>query len=439
MEGLTINASMGTSTLVVVLITFDRFISVCQPYRYKAVHTKKYCYSGIIFSMIISICVWIPNCFLKVPAKDTECETFYYKRTQDLNTTYWVSCQVIDPKKHEWYIVYAWVREVIILFIPLLIIIVLNILILNKFVGRRKAYKLSVKAMEMQSSMSEVQSNAKKSNLEVTSNKKSNGSKNKEESKIKEIVNHQHALRAEKPKEDVEAGSKNKTKRKGKSKNYANGKNKVSDATEVKEENGLKNKKRKNIENKTKIKPLAELARSPTIRSQNSTEDQILINLLKAIIFSFIVTLLPAGIFNAAYTYKLSIGIQYEIFRAIANDLQLVNHASNFYLYILLSKSIRETIPAFMHNCLANLNIESCWDMSKYPNPKHDRNKKHNHRSQLQRTNLDFATSSKAYREGRRRSSDVSVMNLPFKNRQTRASTKSCPVFLERNRQENYV
>ncbi|RXG55620.1 putative G-protein coupled receptor [Armadillidium vulgare] len=85
-----------------------------------------------------------------------------------------------------------------------------------------------------------------------------------------------------------------------------------------------------------------------TPKSVRETADKNLKSLLRAIIIAFLITILPAGVFNAAFSEKVTTNLKYEIFRATANNLELLNHALNFYLYILLSKPIRAALPSFI-------------------------------------------------------------------------------------------
>lgn len=85
-------------------------------------------------------------------------------------------------------------------------------------------------------------------------------------------------------------------------------------------------------------------SRDPAAAEARRKEDRNLINLLRAVIVSFFITLVPSGVFNSMYSEALSSELEYEIFRAIANDLELVNHALNFYLYVVCSKPIRAAI-----------------------------------------------------------------------------------------------
>ena len=76
-------------------------------------------------------------------------------------------------------------------------------------------------------------------------------------------------------------------------------------------------------------------------------QDHNLIRMLYAVMISFFITMLPPGVANAVYTEFLTTNLEYEIFRAVANCLEILNHALNFYLYILLSKPLRGAVGEY--------------------------------------------------------------------------------------------
>lgn len=90
--------------------------------------------------------------------------------------------------------------------------------------------------------------------------------------------------------------------------------------------------------------------------SQQEKEDKNLIRMLYAIMITFFITMFPPGIANAIYTEFLSTNLQYEIFRAVANDLEILNHAMNFYLYMILSKPLRAAIKEYLLKTKQHLN-----------------------------------------------------------------------------------
>ncbi|XP_064100942.1 probable G-protein coupled receptor B0563.6 [Macrobrachium nipponense] len=70
-------------------------------------------------------------------------------------------------------------------------------------------------------------------------------------------------------------------------------------------------------------------------------KDHNIIHLLTGVVVSFSLTMIPVGVCNAFYTGSRSNDYDYQLFRAISNDLEMLHHALNFYMYILYSKPVR--------------------------------------------------------------------------------------------------
>lgn len=235
-EQLVVNIPMSTSVLVVMCVTVDRFFSVCRPTDFKRIHTSSYARAGILSSMVIAAAVWLPTSALMKPKLSSQCETSSFVPPD--NRTWWVACMVKDIGHNPYYIAYAWIRQTIISFIPIVVLILLNGLIVREFLRLRKKKDQMVGAGQLHGT-------------------------------------------------------------------------------------------------------------SPT--DGRRRDDQHLITMLTAVMISFLITMVPAGIMNALYTKALATELDFEVFRAVANNLEMVNHALNFYLYILCSKPIREAIKTFFH------------------------------------------------------------------------------------------
>ncbi|XP_045585259.2 probable G-protein coupled receptor B0563.6 [Procambarus clarkii] len=229
------NIPMSTSVLIVVCVTVDRFFSVCRPTDFKRIHTSRNARAGILISVLTSVVVWLPTCLLMDPKLYDKCETFFFEPPD--NRTWWVACISSQTLNSPYYIAYRWLRQIIVTFIPIIILLVLNTLILKEFTRLRKT------------------------------------------------------------KHEMSRGQ-----------------------------------------------PFAQDGCVPESRSR---DDQHLISLLKAVMISFFVTLVPSGICNAIYTEVLATRMTFEVFRAVSNDLEILNHALNFYMYILCSKPIRAAIRTF--------------------------------------------------------------------------------------------
>ncbi|XP_068218979.1 probable G-protein coupled receptor AH9.1 [Palaemon carinicauda] len=235
-EGIFTNGPMSTSTFIIILITVDRYFSVCRPAQFKTVHTNRNARIGIVLSLAIALIAWGPSAALKEPKLCEECTTTSFEPPD--HDKWWVSCMKSDVRESPWYIGYSWARQAITIFLPAIILVVLNSLIVKEFVKLRR-------------------------------------------------------------------------------------------------------KKRRMMGEKPKDSPVA---------VQRRKDNQHLIHLLAAVTICFFVTTVPSGIFGALYDENLSTKFRFELFRALANDLEILNHAINFYLYILYSKQIRDAIVTTIRN-----------------------------------------------------------------------------------------
>ena len=234
------NVPMSISVLTVVCITIDRFFSVCRPIQFKKIHTKKYARIGIGISVLIASVIWFPTCFIKRVKETTDCESFNSDRLPDGNQTYYVACMTKNILGSPGYLAYSWIRQTVVSFIPILILLILNYTIIRNYMG---------------------------------------------------VVKRREQMRGQGPNTNISS-----------------------------------------------LRP-NEL--------QQAKEDQNLIRMLYAIMITFFITMLPPGIANAMYTKFLSTELQYEIFRAVANDLEILNHAMNFYIYMIFSKPLRNAIKDY--------------------------------------------------------------------------------------------
>ncbi|EEC02532.1 probable G-protein coupled receptor AH9.1 [Ixodes scapularis] len=72
-------------------------------------------------------------------------------------------------------------------------------------------------------------------------------------------------------------------------------------------------------------------------------EDQRLVILLAAIVIMFCVCMTPAAVLTVLISDDKELNYGFQLFRAIANDMEMANFAMNFYVYCLCSSEIRDT------------------------------------------------------------------------------------------------
>lgn len=104
------------------------------------------------------------------------------------------------------------------------------------------------------------------------------------------------------------------------------------------------------------------LLRGERISKRIYKEEKRLVVLLTAIVVLFFITTTPVAFLAIFYSESMKKNFAFEIFRAMANDLELCNFALNFYIYFLCSKEFRKKFLSFFTILLprkAKANIQS--------------------------------------------------------------------------------
>jgi hypothetical protein len=89
------------------------------------------------------------------------------------------------------------------------------------------------------------------------------------------------------------------------------------------------------------------LLRGERISKKIYKEEKRLVTLLSAIVLLFFATTTPVAFLGIFYSQTLDKNLYFQIFRAVANDLELCNFALNFYIYFLCSKEFRKKFLSF--------------------------------------------------------------------------------------------
>ena len=84
-----------------------------------------------------------------------------------------------------------------------------------------------------------------------------------------------------------------------------------------------------------------QISRTSRRRSLQSPEERMLVLVLISIVILFVCCTTPAAILSIIFSDSLNKHLGFQIFRAIANNLELLNFALNFYIYCLCSAEIR--------------------------------------------------------------------------------------------------
>lgn len=80
-----------------------------------------------------------------------------------------------------------------------------------------------------------------------------------------------------------------------------------------------------------------------------------LVLLLVSIIVAFFITNIPAAILSLTFSDDKRKDLNFQIFRAIANNLEFLNFGLNFILYFLFSKDIRNAFTALIRRTVERL------------------------------------------------------------------------------------
>lgn len=103
-----------------------------------------------------------------------------------------------------------------------------------------------------------------------------------------------------------------------------------------------------------KKKPVLErqISRTSRRKSLQSPEERMLVMVLISIVVLFVCCTTPAAVLSIMISPSLDLHLGFQTFRAIANNLELLNFALNFYIYCLCSAEIRRAFVAtFVSGC----------------------------------------------------------------------------------------
>ena len=84
-----------------------------------------------------------------------------------------------------------------------------------------------------------------------------------------------------------------------------------------------------------------QISRTSRRKSLQSPEERMLVMVLISIVILFVCCTTPAAILSILISPSLDKHLGFQTFRAIANNLELLNFALNFYIYCLCSAEIR--------------------------------------------------------------------------------------------------
>ncbi|CAN7993922.1 unnamed protein product [Ixodes hexagonus] len=87
-----------------------------------------------------------------------------------------------------------------------------------------------------------------------------------------------------------------------------------------------------------------QLRNGTVYHSKRLARERRLVVLLGAIVVLFCVCMTPAAVLTVLNSDDLELNYGFQVFRAVANDMEMANFAANFYVYCLFSSDIRSTL-----------------------------------------------------------------------------------------------
>ena len=76
----------------------------------------------------------------------------------------------------------------------------------------------------------------------------------------------------------------------------------------------------------------------------------MLVVVLISIVVLFVCCTTPAAVLSILYSVKFDQHLGFQVFRAVANNLELLNFALNFYIYCLCSAEIRRAFVSVFND-----------------------------------------------------------------------------------------
>ncbi|EFX89018.1 hypothetical protein DAPPUDRAFT_95505 [Daphnia pulex] len=234
-----LNTFMAASIFNVVALTVERYTSVCLAGQFPKIHTPLRAKMAVATSFLLGLIVSFPLCILKYVVNSEE--EMMARNSSECRFQYLENRNVTA---HPLWTAYVWMGESLVRFLPGLILVILNMLILIKYHGVVKTRR----------QMQRGQPNAN-----------------------------------------------------------ANGNNGRSD--------------------------------------RNLEQERKLLTLLLSIIVLFFITNIPSAVLSIIYDQELEDSHSFQVFRAVANLLEMSNFALNFCMYFLCSKEFRKMLYKAMPQC----------------------------------------------------------------------------------------
>ncbi|XP_071515492.1 uncharacterized protein [Panulirus ornatus] len=385
------NALIASSVYIVVGLSIDRFVAVCYPRKYRNLHSHYVASVRIALSFVIAFIIYIPMAFYKVvvPA-GTSSDRFLIEENPQMVST-------------KWFMVYEYLLEICVRFAPAILLALLNTWIIIEFkrISRRRlllsqGISCDVSAIPSQSYLegnaNTTMVNHSPSNGRVeceppatdataatttaTSPTTTTNSTNATDPttatsptnatgtvtyfcEMSPPVNHESTIISNN-------GHVNRTDYVAADHPQITGNGYKPEPTEgdisSTRNSSCKSTARSRGDKETiglsminVSAPAAPVSVPRGMSERRHDMERRLVLLLVSIIVAFFVTNIPAAILSLTFRDDKRNDLNFQIFRAIANNLEFLNFGLNFILYFLFSKDIRNAFMSLLRRTIDRL------------------------------------------------------------------------------------
>ena len=286
-----INSFMASSVYIIIFMTVNRYISIYKPTDFQRLHTLKNARLSISLSFLCGISFHVPLCFQNQVVR--HCEPAH---TTD--HCVWQADENFVVSENIFFKSYLVISEIFLRVGPIVILAILNILIIHKFLAiarRRQSLK-----------------NRNPGAAELTSASSSSPLPSRNTSSTTQTSSESSCAA-------VRAGNCLEVPGSGPGRPASPAPSALS----------------------TQHSPARRPSRPRKQRVLHNKEERMLVMVLISIILLFVCCTTPAAVLSILFSVKLDHHLGFQIFRAVANNLELLNFALNFYIYCLCSAEIR--------------------------------------------------------------------------------------------------
>jgi 7 transmembrane receptor (rhodopsin family) len=318
-----INAFMASSVYIIICMTVNRYISIYRPTHFQRIHTHKNAKLSIAASFLGGIVLHIPLCFQNTVV----CRRLANEGEEE--SCHWKSVENELNRESFLFRAYLVVSEILLRFGPIITLAILNALIIYRFQKIAKK-RQRLKGYSAATASGGVGGRPSRGLTPPSSPYPSNVISSGTQLSRMSVSTDTQVVVSSVPSSSMSGGLTTTTAI-AKELSSCGGSSSAADASIC-------------LDKTTKTKKMGRQKHCRTStrrRSFQSPEERMLVVVLISIVVLFVCCTTPAAVLSILYSVKLNHHLGFQVFRAVANNLELVNFALNFYIYCLCSAEIR--------------------------------------------------------------------------------------------------